>query len=206
MVSSKHHYGSIAKAMILSEDFEPSEYDVLCGRGHTYAARPGNVFYNKIVIEHIQAYMGASNRLEKSVVVVRVVRQILSTGARFVKMDKSTNRWYAMTSEQAHDKTGHAIRDVIRRQQKLSCSSTMASQAKMAMNKERSLAQKCLSYDDVVSSSAATIDDPPRTCLSEIQTWSYPNCAEDEGAVSDLESEFPETSYTFSPDFFHRHG
>jgi hypothetical protein len=51
-------------------------------------------------------------------IVAPVLNEVLETGCRFLKKDRKTGRWYQMNREQAHDKTGHALRDMIRYSEK----------------------------------------------------------------------------------------
>lgn len=114
--------GRYEKAQALGSDleglmllhFEPAPMDVVCGRGCTNAIRPGNKFFSATVEAHLQEYRNARNRADKSLVVTAVMEQMQYAGSRFLKMDKATNRWKVLTRQEAHNKTGHAIRDMIR--------------------------------------------------------------------------------------------
>jgi hypothetical protein len=102
----------------LPEGFTPLPEDILCGRGCAYVNRPGNRMFSAMVQDHLEDYSNAVSRMDKTLVVATVLNKILDTGARFVKKGKGTNRWYEMTREEAHHKTGHAIRDTIRQMKK----------------------------------------------------------------------------------------
>ncbi len=103
-----------AKACVLEQGFVPLEIDIVCGRGNAYSNRPGNKFFSRVCRNKLQEYVEAPTRAEKSRVVSSVLIQVLGNGARFVKMDRTSKLWYQMSKEQAHDKTGHAMRDMIR--------------------------------------------------------------------------------------------
>lgn len=106
----------MSKAHRLPADFVPAPQDVLCGRGNAYASRIGNKLFSDICRDHFAAYQQASSRMCKSQVVATVVKQItLQHGTRFVK--RVNGHFYMLSSEQAHDKTGHAIRDALRLEQ-----------------------------------------------------------------------------------------
>lgn len=94
--------------------FEPAPMDIVCGRGCANATRAGNRFFGAAVEAHLQEYRNARNRTDKSLVVTAVMKQMQDAGSRFLKMDKTADRWRVMTRQEAHNKTGHAIRDMIR--------------------------------------------------------------------------------------------
>jgi hypothetical protein len=47
-------------------------------------------------------------------IAVSISSSLRETGARFVKQDKASKRYYELSDDQAHDKIGHAFRDVIK--------------------------------------------------------------------------------------------
>lgn len=99
---------------ILPPGFRPAETDILCGRGKAFASHCGNRNFSETVRENLHRYLDAPRRVQKSKVVASVVAEILQSGARFVKQEKASGRWYQMNEDQAHEKTGHAIRDLIK--------------------------------------------------------------------------------------------
>jgi hypothetical protein len=99
---------------ILPQGFLPTETDILCGRGKAFVNHNGNKYFSDIVRNNLHRYADAPRRLDKSKVVASVVAEILDSGARFVKQEKNSGRWYQMNEDQAHEKTGHAIRDLIK--------------------------------------------------------------------------------------------
>jgi hypothetical protein len=99
---------------ILPQGFLPAETDILCGRGKAFVSHKGNKSFSDIVRKNLHRYIDAPKRLDKSTVVASVVSEILNSGARFVKQEKISGRWYQMNEDQAHEKTGHAIRDLIK--------------------------------------------------------------------------------------------
>jgi hypothetical protein len=101
-------------AGILPVGFSPADTDILCGRGKAFANHPGNKTFSNIVRDNLQRYVDAPKRMDKSIVVASVVCEIISSGTRFVKQEKRSGRWYQMNQDQMHEKTGHAIRDLIK--------------------------------------------------------------------------------------------
>jgi hypothetical protein len=92
----------------------PTEIDILCGRGRTFAKHPGNKIFNQAVHHNLQNYADAPKRIDKSIVVASVVSSLLDQGTRFLKQDKKSKNYYVLSSEQIHGKTGHAIRDILK--------------------------------------------------------------------------------------------
>ena len=99
---------------MLPMDFEPSNNDVLCGRGNVYSNHYGNQFFGKVIRDNITVYKEATSRPDKIKVVDGILNKIRDNGARFTKVDTQTERWYELNDVQAHQKIGHAIRDTIR--------------------------------------------------------------------------------------------
>ncbi|OEU08272.1 hypothetical protein FRACYDRAFT_196709 [Fragilariopsis cylindrus CCMP1102] len=99
---------------MLPVDFEPSNNDVLCGRGNVYSNHYGNQFFGKVIRDNITVYKEATTRPDKIKVVDGILDKIRDNGARFTKVDTQTERWYELNDVQAHQKIGHAIRDTIR--------------------------------------------------------------------------------------------
>jgi hypothetical protein len=65
------------------------------------------------------------------------VDSLLSSGARFVKQDRESEKWYDIGEAQARDKTGHAIRDHIMNRSKRRAQSGMAITIKAETTKKQ---------------------------------------------------------------------
>ena len=111
---------------LFPEGYEPSEMDILCGGQGRQGSRtvndktknlqdwPGNQRYVQILSDHVNRYMKATKRVEKTAVVVSILDVIDATGARFVKLDKKTGRYCELSSDQIYEKTSHSIRSMIK--------------------------------------------------------------------------------------------
>ena len=95
------------------EQFRLRDRDICCGRGKGCWNHPGNQMFQTIIHASVQRYSDAKTKNDKSLVVASIVEGLTNSGARFVKLDKQTGRWYDIGRTQARDKTGHAIRDLI---------------------------------------------------------------------------------------------
>lgn len=66
----------------------------------------------------IDDYMSATKKCHKGQVVIDILADLDSIGARFLKMEKQTKRWYTINSPDAREKVSHAIRDRVRERKK----------------------------------------------------------------------------------------
>lgn len=96
----------------LPEHYEVGPNDVVCGRGKGSYNRPGNKKFRAMVQEHVQEYVQAKTKLDKSMVLSAIVEKVREeNGGRFVKQKKGY--WHEIGDEQAREKVGHAIREAI---------------------------------------------------------------------------------------------
>lgn len=82
---------------ILAKDFEPTEIDVIIGRGKQARTHSGNQRLRMLIEFMIPEYSAASsNKDEKSYIIKEIVTQIRksSPDGGFVKFDKSKGRWF----------------------------------------------------------------------------------------------------------------
>ena len=105
--------------MHLPAGYIPVKTDILCGRGKTNAFHEGNKIFMKLVRANLDTYQQTTSRIEKSVLVNSLVTSISDSGMRFLKLDKDSNQYIELTAEKAHEKTGHAIRDIIKHRRKI---------------------------------------------------------------------------------------
>lgn len=94
---------------------QPAAIDILCGRGKAYANHPGNVRFTQIIQSNLEQYESASKRIDRSIVLASLVDQFFDAGCRFLKQNKATKKWMELETDQCHEKVGHAIRDLIRK-------------------------------------------------------------------------------------------
>ena len=100
--------------MLLPVDYQPEATDVLCGRGNMYSLHPGNQCFQRIICDHMKAYSDAEHRSDKIKIVDNVLCEVRNSGARIVKIDSKTKRWYELNDVKSHQKCGHCLRDTIR--------------------------------------------------------------------------------------------
>merc|ERR1740123_2621074 len=89
---------------------QPTESDVLNGRGGAVYSHPGNVAYRKIVNSHRATYLSPTVRkLEKMKIAAKVVSHVRSMNGRF--LIKEGDYWYEIGDAKARRKAGQAMRE-----------------------------------------------------------------------------------------------
>jgi hypothetical protein len=99
---------------ILPEDYSPSEYDFVIGRGKAIKQSKGNArLYNQI--RAIADDYTAADKATKSHLLSRLVSQVYenSPGAGFVKKDPTNGRWYEVEDALARASAAQAVRDCL---------------------------------------------------------------------------------------------
>jgi hypothetical protein len=121
---------------------EPQTLDVCCGRGKGSFRQPGNLIFHDVIRNHLDTYLQADSRTSKSAIVSVIVNSlVVDHKLRFIKKDPTVGKWYALSIPVCHEKTGHAIRDQLKRMRRtqsplqtssstpttISCSSSVSS-------------------------------------------------------------------------------
>ena len=91
-------------------DFLPSHCDILCGKTSTNK-HPGNVFFRQLILAKVDDYMLSTKKAQKGLITAEVLDELDKKGARFMKFNKKTKQWHAISSAAAREKVSHAIRD-----------------------------------------------------------------------------------------------
>ena len=92
--------------------------DIMCGRGKSHAKNKGNIKFIAMVRSNLERYQSAPKPIDRSIVVASLLSNLIESGARFIKQDGNTKEWFIMSDDQAHQKIGHSIRDMIARSKK----------------------------------------------------------------------------------------
>ena len=117
---------AIGTTMILS----PLRHDVLLGVDALAKAHPGNSEYLQIIDSHFDVYNSVVDRLQRRVVMERVLTLIHARGGRFLQRRKrskqeeeeesSSSGWVEVSNEEAINKIGNSFRSrrrVVKKQQ-----------------------------------------------------------------------------------------
>lgn len=92
-------------------DYQPTNTDVLCGRGSCYFHHEGNERFRDLVQASLESYTLCKSRMEKSKMVFTIVAEIRGMGGHFLRKDTKSDRWYDIGDKLAREKVGHALRD-----------------------------------------------------------------------------------------------
>ena len=94
----------------------PRRLDVRCGRGKGSFRQPGNLIFQDVVRKYLDAYGKADSKTSKGTIVSAIVNSLLvDHNLRFIKKDPTEGKWYVLSFDECHEKTGHAIRDQVTR-------------------------------------------------------------------------------------------
>jgi hypothetical protein len=108
----------------LPEGYEPSQFDVLCGRGRRCYSHSGNIQFRAVVQRRLPEYSATDSRMEKGHIISLVVDEIREHAGDggFVKKD-GKGMWYVVGEILAREKVSQAFRDVLHSKYKSSTSS-----------------------------------------------------------------------------------
>jgi hypothetical protein len=102
------------KNMPLPQDFVPSKYSVLCGRGKKYSDSPGNRYLKSLVNMSLQQYSDAKTKVEKSCIVSSImtrIKELTSWEGAFIKPEDGL--WWQVDDSFAREKIGGWFRDCL---------------------------------------------------------------------------------------------
>lgn len=95
----------------LPSDFEPSQDDILCGRGKGSYNRAANKKFRSLVRQYLSEYTSARTRVDKSAVIDNILDRVQGNQTRFVTFKEE--RWFEISEDQAREKIGHCLREAI---------------------------------------------------------------------------------------------
>jgi len=102
----------INEMTLLSPNFEPGPFDVICGRGNISRNHTGNKKFRKMIARFLPPYAAAVTKSEKSSVVSHIVdaiRDKTKNDGGFVK--KKEEKWYEVGDRLAREKVGQGFRE-----------------------------------------------------------------------------------------------
>lgn len=107
----------------LPENFNPGNYDVICGRGKIPMNHIGNKRFKVVIDNYYERYAKASTKFEKTLVVSEIVDTIRenSGAGGFVKFcEVGGGYWYEVGDQMAREKVSQALRNQLADQYKSS--------------------------------------------------------------------------------------
>lgn len=104
-----------SRARLLDERIaiEPTDNDVLCGRGGFTNSHPGNIRFRKKALE-LRSWYEQSSKEEKQNIADILVESVLNEGRRFLGKGKD-GLWHEMVGNGPHYKASQALRERLRR-------------------------------------------------------------------------------------------
>ena len=89
---------------------EPTEFDILSGRGGKSNNWPGNERYREAIEDAKPRYRQCA-KYEKTILSQDIVEEMMQEGRRFLKQDDSNGRWFVLPKLAARRKAGQALRE-----------------------------------------------------------------------------------------------
>ena len=91
---------------------EPTDCDILCGRGGRSNHHPGNKRYRQVVSEMKASYKTIGSKAAKTGLSSAIVDHVYNYGGRFLKkMDGETDKYQVLSVVEGRKKTSQALRE-----------------------------------------------------------------------------------------------
>ena len=90
--------------------YQPTKFDVLCGRGSTYFLHEGNKRFRQLILAYLERFTLCKSRMDKSALVIEIVAAVCENGGHFLRSDKE-QQWHDIGDRLAREKVGHALRE-----------------------------------------------------------------------------------------------
>jgi hypothetical protein len=144
------NFKSPRKQQTMSMGYQPTSFDVCCGRGKQHWTHSGNVNFRKFIQNNIHLYQEAQTKPAKTALVVTLVEHVRSNGGHFLKLEEDSSSadfgcWVDIGDFLARDKVSHSLRDQINHQARRKC--------KLARKQQRqsNFEQRLLEAQEMVS-------------------------------------------------------
>jgi hypothetical protein len=102
-------------ATALPKGYQPSDFDVICGRGKGSYNKAGNVKFREILLERTSQYGSISSKIGKSIFLNEIIDTVQSQnkGQSFFIRQTTGGFWEKLNDEEVREKVGHAVREVL---------------------------------------------------------------------------------------------
>jgi hypothetical protein len=98
----------------LGDDFKPSNYSVVCGRGKDSFNHVGNRRFRIVASMFIERYSHTDSKIAKSTIVSEIIAVIHQAGGMFCKY--KSGAWFEVGDHQAREKVSSLLRDLLHTQ------------------------------------------------------------------------------------------
>ena len=133
----------------LPADYCPGKFSVLCGRGKSCTNSTGNLHLKTLVQNSLEGYSKAKNKVEKSVIVSKIISTIKQKAPEGAFVKEEDGEWWTVSECFAREKIGCMFRDYLHTQYR---SSTKSKNARKKQVKKPS----ALDVSDHTTSSSTT--------------------------------------------------
>jgi hypothetical protein len=166
---------------LLPLDFQPSNYSIICGNKRKFFNSPGNTRLRDLVESFIPEFSRAQGKLEKGVVVSKVmdiVKEACPVGA-FVAFEKG--RWWQVSERTSREKVGSLFRDFLSDKYKSSAQNKIArrktKRAEKRMQKKLSSASSTKIPENVASLAHSILSESQEDQHDEDSSISSASCS-----------------------------
>jgi hypothetical protein len=97
---------------LAANDIEPTQFDVLHGRGRNIYDSPGNAWYRHVVLPFYKPFYDDEHRRNKRQIAIEVIHVVTWSGGRFLK--RHAGRWALATHDVTLDKVMGDLRKLRR--------------------------------------------------------------------------------------------
>lgn len=123
----------------LPETFQPSDFDIIVGRGKVCYRHAGNLRLNRMVASVLNTYSSPeATKKSKSDLIKQIMAQIRASsshGGGFVKKDLESGRWFEVSEAIAREKISQCFRDALNDRYKSSTTSKTLKRRQERINK-----------------------------------------------------------------------
>jgi hypothetical protein len=160
---------------LLPIDFEPSNYSIICGNKRKFFKSVGNQRLRLLVQSFIPEYSKAEGKLDKSLIVskvMKIVREACPVGS-FVAFEKG--RWWQVSERTSREKVGSYFRDFLAGKYRSSSQNKIA-RRRCARKEDPKEDEKCSPQEttSIPSSQTATtavLGQPEGFAMGDAEDW-----------------------------------
>ena len=123
----------------LPDNFEPSPYSVLIGRGKACTEATGNKRLRVIVSTFLDEYsQAAESRIEKSIIVSKIIDMVRDATPQGAFIKQEDGIWWEVSDHVARERVGSMLRDMLHAQYRSSSKSKLAKRKSQSMEDMKS--------------------------------------------------------------------
>jgi hypothetical protein len=107
---------SNASRNYLPLEYQPSSFDIICGRGPACFNHPGNVAFRQVIEKYLDRYEVATNKVEKTKIVSEVASEALHSDDsiyKVVRWCRIRKLWFEIPEIIFRQKIGQTMRDTL---------------------------------------------------------------------------------------------